>query len=247
MQYGIYSQITDSGIIVNPSEEEQRNYEEIEENFDGIFDNTVHVGEGNKEGDHSTVVKAMYNYDRTVVSGRYDVDIKIPEFNIESEVLKVKNEEIKNIYVDKLIDIIQNSKVNTIYNVSYVAYVNNNVLSLVIKSTLMSGGASQRFMYQTINYDMVNDKILTLEEVINKKGLNRDEVQKKIDNRIKEYIEHYRAVIEAGLSVYDREAKPYSYKIEDTTEFFLGDKNVLYILYPYGNTEFTSERDMVLF
>ena len=37
------------------------------------------------------------------------------------------------------------------------------------------------------------------------------------------------------------------YKVENTTEFFLGKDNFLYLIYAYGNDNYTSELDLVIF
>ena len=37
------------------------------------------------------------------------------------------------------------------------------------------------------------------------------------------------------------------YNVENTTEFFLGKDNFLYLIYAYGNDNYTSELDLVIF
>lgn len=37
------------------------------------------------------------------------------------------------------------------------------------------------------------------------------------------------------------------YKIENTSTFFLDKDNYLYIIYAYGNNNFTSEMDIIIF
>ena len=37
------------------------------------------------------------------------------------------------------------------------------------------------------------------------------------------------------------------YELENTTNFFLDKDNYLYVVYAYGNSNFTSEMDIIIF
>ena len=50
-----------------------------------------------------------------------------------------------------------------------------------------------------------------------------------------------------GYSVYERDTESAMYTVENTGVFFLGKNNSLYIIYPYGNTNNTSEIDIIVF
>ena len=76
------------------------------------------------------------------------------------------NRTTQAIFADKANDVLSKSDKYTIYNVEYVAYLNENILSLVIKSTLKEGDSAQRIIVQTYNYDIETGKKLTLNEVL---------------------------------------------------------------------------------
>jgi len=242
----VYAQITDAALFSSGQEPDR--YEELKNNFDTIFGNRVYLGEGTSVGavDYTTFIEKAYDI-KEEIPGKYDVDVKIPLFNIESEVLEQENERIKGTYVNKLIDIVKNSERHTIYSINYVAYVNNNILSLVIKCTLKDPNNPQRIMIETINYDMDNDKILTLEEIINIKDLKKEEVQNKINSEIKTVAAQMEAISSEEYQFYKRNPDDQMYNIENTKEFFLGESNILYIVYPYGNKDFTSQKDIILY
>ena len=50
-----------------------------------------------------------------------------------------------------------------------------------------------------------------------------------------------------GYNTNVRDVNADKYKIENAEEFFIGEKGYLYVVYPYGNNEFTSEMDVIIF
>ena len=48
------------------------------------------------------------------------------------------------------------------------------------------------------------------------------------------------------MLINNRDSKSEEYKVENAKYFFLGEKGYLYIVYPYGNKEATSEMDLVI-
>lgn len=55
---------------------------------------------------------------------------------------------------------------NVIFTVEYVANVQDDILSLMIKSNLKEGSNAQRIIIQTYNYDLRNNKEISLERVL---------------------------------------------------------------------------------
>ena len=129
----------------------------------------------------------------------------------------------------------------------FTAYVNNNILSLVIKSTLKEGSTAQRVIIQTYNYDLENDKILSFEDLIKIKELKEEFVQNKINKEIEEIIKEKKAISTDEYNLFKRIKGDKMYAIENTLNFFLGNDNYLYVIYAYGNSNFTSEMDIVIF
>lgn len=57
---------------------------------------------------------------------------------------------------------------------------------------------------QTYNYDMENDKILSFEDIIKIKKLEKSDVQEKIDKEISKIIEEKKAISTEGYNLYER-------------------------------------------
>lgn len=247
---GIYAQVTNSKITKTKEEKIEANYEDLKNNFDTIFTNTV-----NKEG-AVNVENANVNYDE-LIETKYDVNekketkysivAKIPLFKKETETTKKINQEIFNTFGGKIVDIITNSNTDTIYNLGYVGYINDNILSLVIKCTLKEGTKAQRTIIQTYNYNIDEDRIVTLDEIMQKRNLDKEKVQNQITQEITKLSKQNASFANQGYNVYVRNPNDDIYKVENTQNFFLGKNKTLYLVYAYGNNDYTSETDLVIF
>lgn len=245
---GVYAQITNRGFTGNKNDNEtDTNYEDLKNNFEDIFTNNI-----NKEA----TAKLNINYDELLYcrynikeekSGKYNIDAKIPEFKGESEVIQNINKEIYDTFAGEIIKIANTATVYTTYNLDYVAYVNNNVISLVIMCKYKNGTNPQRRIVQTYNYDIEKDKLLNIEDIINYKSLNKEEIEKTVQEEIKKVNNQMKNINNQGYNVYLRDEDSEIYKIENTSNFFLGKNNYLYLVYAYGNNNYTSEMDLVIF
>ena len=247
---GIYAQVTNSKITKTEAERKEANYEDLKNNFDSIFTNNI-----NKEGS-AKLTNANINYDELIETKfdvnekeetKYSIVAKIPMFKKETETTKKINQEIFNTFAVKVIDIMKNNKAYTIYNMGYVGYRNNNILSLVIRSTLKEGTNPQRTIIQTYNYNIDEDKLASLNEIIQKRNLDKEKIQKQIIEEITKVSQQNSSIINQGYNVYQRNPNNDMYKLEHTQNFFLGKNEVLYLVYAYGNNENTSETDLVIF
>ena len=256
MLFGVYAEITNTKSSGSKKNDTAIvNYDELINNFNSnsMFDNKIHTGVNNKNTantDYSSLIFSKYNI-QDVKPGKYDIDVKIPELKIDGDIASGINDNIYNLYVPKLIDIANNSKVQAIYYISYAAYVNYDVLSVVIKCTIKENSVTpQRVTLQTINYDLVNNKLLGINDVISIKGLKKDDMQSKINSDISDKAKQTAQIsniTSGGNSLYQRNLNDDMYKVDNTKNFFLGEKGYLYIFYPYGNTNFTSDVDIVIF
>lgn len=247
---GIYAQVTNSKITKTKEEKIEANYEDLKNNFDTIFTNTV-----NKEG-AINVENANVNYDELIETKynvnekketKYSIVAKIPLFKKETETTKKINQEIFNTFGGKIVDIITNSNTDTIYNLGYVGYINDNILSLVIKCTLKEGTKAQRTIIQTYNYNIDEDRIVTLDEIMQKRNLDKEKVQNQITQEITKLSKQNTSFANQGYNVYVRNPNDDIYKVENTPNFFLGKNKTLYLVYAYGNNDYTSETDLVIF
>lgn len=247
---GIYAQVTNSKITKTKEEKIEANYEDLKNNFDTIFTNTV-----NKEG-AINVENANVNYDELIETKynvnekketKYSIVAKIPLFKKETETTKKINQEIFNTFGGKIVDIITNSNTDTIYNLGYVGYINDNILSLVIKCTLKEGTKAQRTIIQTYNYNIDEDRTVTLDEIMQKRNLDKEKVQNQITQEITKLSKQNASFANQGYNVYVRNPNDDMYKLENTPNFFLGKNKTLYLVYAYGNNDYTSETDLVIF
>lgn len=244
--FGVYAQITDKGINKKNDNEENTEYEDLKNNFQEIFTNSINKeATANLNFDYD---KLLYlKYDIADKKGKYNITAKIPGFKEETETLKKINEDIYDIFATEIIKIVSDTSTNYTLNLDYVAYVNDNIISLVIMWKYKKGANAQRRIVQTYNYDIENDKILTIQDIIEYKGLNKEEMQTKIEKEIKSENSQSKTIAEQGFNVYIREENSEIYEVENTPNFFLGKNNYLYLVYAYGNNEYTDAIDLVIF
>lgn len=247
---GIYAQITNSKITKTEEEKQQANYEDLKNNFDSIFTNTI-----NKEGS-AKIENSNINYDDIIETKykvnekketKYNIVAEIPLLKKETETTKKINEEILDIFGKKVVDIVKNNKTYTVYNLGYVGYINDNILSLVIKCTLKEGTTAQRTIIQTYNYNIDEDKLMKIEDIIQTKNLDKEKMQKQITEEITKLSKQNASFANQGYNVYVRNPNDDMYKLENTPNFFLGKNKTLYLVYAYGNNDYTSETDLIIF
>ncbi len=261
---GVYAQFfVDDGnqfkIIQNTvNKVEEKNSEEeqaVKEQFDSIFTNTLEYTSSTFNNsavrrDSSKDLVFTNNQISKIEQGKYNLNINVPALNIVSPVAVSINNEIESTFVTKATDILVNSEASTeytIYSIDYVAYINKNVLSLVIKSTLKEGNKPQRIMYLAYNYNLETATKISLNQFIEYKNTTEEALQNKINKEIKDIAQKYKDLNSVGLSMYTRNPDDRMYKLENTTNFFLGKDNNVYIIYAYGNFNYTSEKDIIIF
>lgn len=135
-----------------------------------------------------------------------------------------------------------------VYNLDYVAYLNDEILSLAIKATLKEGNKPQRTIIKTYNYNVIKNTHVSLGTLINKKNLQQQTVQDKVYSQIQKVITENEALEKAtGYSVYKRNINDSRYSLENTDTFFMNQNGYLYLVYCYGNNQYTGEFDLVIF
>ena len=115
----------------------------------------------------------------------------------------------------------------------------------MVKSNLKEGANAQKVIIQTYNYDLRNNKEVTLEEVLKIEQLNKNDIQERIKKQIQEEQEKVESLKQVGYNIYNRDITNNMYELKNSTEFYLTD-NTLYIIYAYGNTTSTSEMDLII-
>ncbi|MCI9000323.1 MAG: hypothetical protein HFJ26_05285 [Clostridia bacterium] len=252
VQFGV-KEPEPTNTLPNPigMEEENKN---LAEKFKTQFENRLDyqnsgvntLGVTKKDGSKDIIYTVVET--KRVVENRYDIDLKVPIINISNNTsVEQFNKKIQSLFVDKANDIMKNATQNTIYSIDYMAYVNTNILSLVIRSTLKEGNNPQRVIIQTYNYNLSTNEEISLNQILEIKGLNKANVENTIMAQVKLANEEAEVLKHLGYNVYTRDLNSNIYKLENTDNYILGPNNKLYLVYPYGNANFTDEMDVIVF
>ena len=229
--------------LVKRTEQEEAS---LKANFESIFDNQPKdVQESNTEKIKKNLSIIYTYYQKKEETSEHELNLNLPYVNISNKEIEMFNKEISNTFESKSKEILENDAINAIYTVKYNANIENKILSLIIYSDLKQGTDAQRVIIQTLNYDLEKNKILSLEDVINKYNLNTKKVKDKIDNNIKDEERKAEELKRLGYNVFTRNTESEIYKIENINEFFIYDNNI-YIIFAYGNNNMTSEMDIVI-
>ena len=238
------------GVVLGIIKKEDKEYNELKENFTNIFTNNLtkenmYTGEIKKIRENEDIVFSAYNVQEQ--KDNYIINIQLPFFNINSDTAKEINKELTKSFKEKSEQIMKsNTEEKKIYTIKYKAYVTNEILSMVILSELKEGNNNQRIIFKSYNYNLATNKQVDINELIQLKNIDKTNANKKIKEEIEKSQEQNTKLAELGYNTITRDATSDTYKIENTKEFFLGDKGYLYIIYPYGNKEYTSEMDIVI-
>ena len=256
---GIYAQFIDAdygGLNIaneeNQNTLQEKSQEEIKVSFNNLFINTLNLGGVDTTGiqkNDSTKEIVYTAFDIEDETDNYEINMKIPIINIRSELANTLNQITQATFVNKANEIMQSQNTTkTIYTIDYAGFINNNILSLVIRSTLKEGNSAQRVIIQTYNYDLTTNEQVSLVDLITIKMLNRDEVNSKIMEVVTEANTEAENLQNMGYNqIYVRDLTSNIYSVDNAGAYFLGSNQELYIVYAYGNNEFTSEMDIVLF
>ncbi len=230
--------------IINKTEQEEAN---LKANFTNLFDNKItYTSEINiiKEDENKELIYT--NYEKNEKTDNYEINVVLPYINIQSSKIQSWNNEIKSTFEEKAKQILKsNNETKTIYSTKYTANIENNILSIMIYADLKENTASQRILIQTYNFNLETKKELNLQDTLEIYNLDEKQIQNKINSDIKKENQKSQELKDLGYNVFTRDIEDTKYKIENTTEFFIKNKN-LYIIYPYGNEQGTSEYDIIV-
>ncbi len=248
--------------VMNPNIQDNKNIGEtsddnntmsnvnIANNFDNIFKNSFQNSntseEAKKINEDKNYIYTEYEKNE-VNSGNYEIDVKIPIINIDSEEVKSYNEDIKKVFKDKAENILNGGANKSIYSVDYEAYLNNNILSIIIRSTLKEGNNPQRVIIQTYCYNIKEMKKVEFSEIMKIKNIDSNMAQEKIKKQIQGKQEEAKALQQLGYSVYTRDLRSDRYEVENISNFFIDKNNNVYVIYAYGNSSNTDVTDIITF
>lgn len=224
--------------------------ERYKEDFEKIFTNKVNYLKNNEYkitriDESKQIVYTGYENKDNKVSD-YNLDVNIPYINIKNETIEKFNKDIKDTFEQKAKNILSTQSQNIIYNVDYCAYVTNNILSLVVRSTLKEGENTQREIIQTYNYNLTTQKEVTFEDLLNFKNITRQDAGNKIKSEIKSVESKVNELSQLGYKIYQRNSNSDIYKLDNISEYFIGEDDVIYVIFAYGNKSNTNEKDIIL-
>lgn len=212
-------------------EDEAIDIEELEMKFGELFNN-----------EENEYVGTLYDIEEET-SGKYNIKIHIPYIYINNDIDNKINKEINDIFAHKLLQIINEAEKYTILKIDYASNVNENIMSLAIRCVLKEGNNAQRTIIKTYNYDLETLQEVNIIDVISEEKV--PEIQSQINAKIEKQIKKEETIAQQGYSVYRRDKNSEIYILENATEFYIKN-NILYIIYSYGNSNYTSEIDLII-
>ena len=225
------------------SEEEEL---KLKTDFDNMFTNTFSgeaIDSQKIDVEHDFVYTGYQNQE--TVSGSYTLNVNIPRINIKSSILNEYNQEIEKIFKQKTNEILNSKGTQIVYSVDYTAFVEDNILTVVIRSNFKQGSNAQQVMIYTYNYDLLSKKEMSLQDMIDKLNLNKNDVQNFVKQEIEEEEKNSKSLKELGYNIYVRDSSNSMYKLENSNQFFFLNGK-LYIVYAYGIFSQTSEMDLII-
>ena len=238
-----------AGSAENP-EEPTETMEVRVANFKTLFTNQIYKG----DYDISKIEKSDPAKDIVYTAAElqetkdlYEINLKIPLININHEITQRMNQNTQEIFADRANKILQGTTEKTIFDVEYVAYINGDILSLVIMSTLKEGNQAQRVIVQTYNYNLKNKTEVTAEEMLTSLHYDIDTVNDEIKREIKQVSDEAAALQQSGYEGYTRNPEDARYLVKNAKTYFMGENGAVYLIYAYGNNDVTSEMDIIRF
>lgn len=213
------------------SEEEPIDKEQLEIEFNDLFTN-----------EENQYVSTLYKIQEEK-SGKYKIDAYIPRIHLDNKIDNEVNNEINSSFVNKILQVYNDSKIYTILKINYATSIQDNRLSVIIKCSLKEGSNAQRTIIKTYNYDIESKEKIKIVDLIQEQ--KKADLQEEINQKIQLKLKKEATLAEQGYNVYRRDVESDIYKIENANEFYIKDK-IIYIIYCYGNNSFTSEVDLIV-
>lgn len=238
------------GVIIGVTKDENEEINQLRTEFNSLFTNELKIEKIEldqnikKDEQEKDIVYTGYQKEEKSVNN-YSLDVKLPYININSDVTKKFNEKIQKIFENPAEDILQTENRNIIYTVNYAAFIENDILSIAIISTFKEDNNVQRTIFKVYNYNIKNNEEATLDDFTTIKNIDKQDLEDTIKFEIKNSQAQTEQLKELGYDIFSRDINDEMYKVENATDYFIYD-GYLYIIYAYGNTNNTSEMDIVI-
>lgn len=258
LSIGIYTQFFYKYTATDPfliginlgAEKTKEEYAMLEANFNALFTNELKVNseelDVNKIQGNNDIVYTGYNL-KNEDETYYSIDVKVPVININTDIAKEINSEIKKEFHDKASTYMRQTEQNVVYSTDYAAYINEQILSIVIKASVKEGENPEKIIIKTYNYNILEDKKVSFDDMIKYKGTDGKIVQEKIKDEIKTAHDNAIIIAEQFGNMYNRDLNSEIYKVENTENYFLTQDGYVYVVYSYGNNEYTNVVDVIIF
>ena len=89
--------------------------------------------------------------------------------------------------------------------------------------------------------------MVTFDEALQIRGINLEDAEQKIRNQIRLANKQAETLQNLGYDVFTRDPESSMYDIQNSDNFILGENQRLYLIYAYGNTNYTTEYDVMIF
>ncbi len=222
----------------------------LKANFNSLFADEIIINSENVRTERMEPSKELvyegYHFENED-ENFYTVDARIPILNINTDVAKQINAEIKTEFYDKANQVMRRTSGYTVYSVNYAAFVNEDVLSIAIRSSLKEQDKSEKVMIKTYSYSISEQRKVALPELIKLKETDEDTVQKTIRDDIQVAYTNAKLLAAEYGNLYERDVDGDEYKIENSDTYFLTHDGYVYVVYAYGNKDYTNEMDIVIF
>ena len=251
---GVYAQFfmkskeekVDPNSIGGPSTTNEISSPEIKDAFKDLFTGEFYGSDYNDSGIEKIVEDEKIVYtaieQEKEEDGKYSINVKIPLINIKD----VKyNDTTTEIFINKLNDIMKNSRYYTICDINYTAYINNDILSVAIMASMKEGDSAQRLIVQTYNYNLKTKKDVTINDILEARELEESSITNRIKVAVTKAAEDAKSIHDTGYDIYERDLDSEIYEVTNVDTFIQGPNGELYIIYAYGNNAFTSEMDII--
>jgi len=234
--------------LVEPEEIEESTTEKFKKLFTNQFEDPKVNGLTIQKMDDSKPI--VYEESQTIKQdGKYSIDAHLPVINLTSEIAKKCNNETVQNFASKVSALMstQTEMLYTIYETSFAAFLNNNVLSVAIMGSIKEGTNAQRVIIKTYNFNIVTGEEVKIGDILSKENRDIDTtaVNKKINAEVKKAAEEAESVSQTGYEVFKRNVEDTMYNVANVTNFIQGPQGELYIIYAYGNTNNTYEMDVI--
>ena len=223
-------------------------YEVLKSEFDDLFTNNLQKYDEKYQSNKADVSKDLVytGYIKKENSeSNYSLDVNIPYINVNSEIINQYNNEIQTVFQSKAEEILKTENKNSIYTVEYSSYIQEDILSIVIRANLKEGANAQRVIIQTYNYNLKENREVKLEDILKLENVEKSFAQGKIDQEINAKQKKAEDLKALGYPIYERNINDEMYNVENVKEFYFHDGSV-YMIFAYGNEKYTSEVDIAI-